>query len=156
MSAAELSFRQATADDLPDVVRLLADDPLGGGREAQADALNEAYVAAFDEIDRDPNNELIVVEQAGRVVGCLQLTFIANLTYTGGKRLQIEGVRIDQSLRGQGAGEALFLWAIERGRDRGCRLVQLTSNKSRAHAIRFYERLGFSTSHEGLKLDLSE
>ena len=156
MNTADLTFRQAAAEDLPAVVRLLAEDPLGSGRETYGDSLPEAYVMAFEEIERDPNNELVVVELAGRVVGCLQLTFIANMTFTGGKRLQIEGVRIDQSLRGQGVGEAVFRWAIERGRISGCRLVQLTSNKARAHAIRFYEHLGFTASHEGMKLDLAD
>jgi ribosomal protein S18 acetylase RimI-like enzyme len=151
-----VSFRRAVRRDLPSIVRLLADDPLGARREAYAAPLPDAYYSAFEAIDRDPNNELIVVESdAHAVVGVLQLTFIPSITYRGGWRALIEGVRIAEELRSGGVGTTLFEWAIERARERGCHVVQLTSDKSRAGAIRFYERLGFVASHEGLKLHLT-
>ena len=149
-----LSFRRARESDVPDIVRLLADDPLGATRERYATPLPEAYARAFRAIDGDPNNELVVAEQGGRVAGVLQLTFIPSLTYQGGWRALVEGVRVDARLRSQGLGRALFEWAIARARERGCHLVQLTTDKSRADARRFYESLGFVASHEGMKLSL--
>ena len=148
------TFRRSTAADLPAIVRLLADDPLGAQRETHASPLPGSYYAAFEAIERDPNNELVVVECDRRVVGVLQLTFIPSITYRGSWRALIEGVRIDASLRSAGLGRKLFAWAIERARERGCHLVQLTSDKARPDAIRFYESLGFVASHEGLKLHL--
>lgn len=136
-------------------MRLLADDPLGAKREAYALPLPARYYAAFEAIDRDENNELVVVEGADKeVVGMLQLTFIPYLTYRGGWRALIEGVRVAAHLRSSGIGRRLFQWAIERARERGCHLVQLTSDKARPDAIRFYESLGFVASHEGMKLHL--
>jgi len=150
-----LTYRPATRADLPDLVRLLADDPLGQTRERATDPLPAAYESAFAAIDADPNNELIVVETAdGSVVATLQLTFIPGLSLMGGERLQIESVRVHPDWRSRGIGEQVFQWAIERGRARGCRLVQLTTNKARGDALRFYERLGFTASYEGLKLML--
>jgi len=149
-----MRFRDATGADLAAIVALLADDPLGATREASAAELSPAYAEAFAAIAADANNRLIVADDGGAVVGCLQLTFIPGLTYTGGWRAQIEGVRIAQSQRGQGLGRAMFDWAIEEARARGCRLVQLTTNKARPDALRFYESLGFTASHEGMKLDL--
>lgn len=150
----ELTFRPAERGDLPDMVRLLADDVLGARREEYVLPLPPAYGAAFEAIARDPNNELVVAERDGNVVGVLQLTFIPSLTYRGRSRALIEGVRVDASLRASGIGRQLFAWAIERARARGCHLVQLTSDKARPDAIRFYESLGFVASHEGLKLHL--
>jgi GNAT superfamily N-acetyltransferase len=150
----ELTFRPAQRADLPDMVRLLADDVLGARREEYVLPLPAAYGAAFEAIARDPNNELVVVEREGTVVGVLQLTFIPSLTYRGRSRALIEGVRVDASLRASGIGRQLFAWAIERARARACHLVQLTSDKARPDAIRFYESLGFVASHEGLKLHL--
>src|SRR5262245_53593690 len=152
---APLSFRQAREADVPDIVRMLADDPLGAARERYATPLPETYARAFRAIDSDPNNELVVAEQGGRVVGVLQLTFIPSLTYQGGWRALVEGVRVDARLRAQGVGRALVLWVIDRARERGCYLVQLTTDKSRPDARRFYERLGFVASHEGMKLSLT-
>lgn len=149
-----MRFRDATEADLAAIVALLADDPLGAAREAPAAELTPAYAEAFAAIAADANNRLIVADDGGAVVGCLQLTFIPGLTYTGGWRAQIEGVRIAQSQRGQGLGRAMFEWAIEEARARGCRLVQLTTNKTRPDTLRFYESLGFTASHEGMKLDL--
>lgn len=154
MTSSDLLFRRAVRTDLPEIVRLLADDSLGSTRETFQRPLPESYYAAFEAIDRDCNNELVVAEKDGSVVGTLQLTFIPYLTYKGSWRALIEGVRVDASLRGAGLGHRLIAHAIERARERGCRMVQLTSNKSRADAIRFYQSLGFLASHEGLKLSL--
>jgi GNAT superfamily N-acetyltransferase len=148
-------FRRALRADLPDVVRLLADDPLGSMREAYAFPLPDSYYAAFDAIDADPNNELVVVVLDSRIIGVLQLTYIPSITYRGRWRALIEGVRVDPSLRSTGIGRRLFSWAIARAAGRGCHLVQLTSDKARPDAIRFYESLGFVASHEGLKLHLT-
>ena len=154
MSDDDLRFRDATGDDLLAVVRLLADDDLGRTRERYEEPLPDSYLAAFRALDADPNNRLVVIECAGGVVGCLQLTFIPNITFQGSWRMQIEGVRVARSARGRGIGEAAFRWAIEQARAHGCRLVQLTTNAARPEALRFYERLGFVHSHAGLKLDL--
>ena len=147
-------FRRAVRADLPDIVRMLADDALGAKREDNSSPLPASYAAALEAIDRDPNNELIVVEIGGKVAGVLQLTYIPYLTYRGSWRALIEGVRIDSSVRSSGLGHRLFAWAIERARSRGCHMVQLTSDKARTDAIRFYQALGFVASHEGLKLHL--
>ena len=147
-------FRRAVRSDLPDIVRMLADDALGSQREDYVLPLGGSYYTAFEAIDRDPNNELVVAESNGKVVAVLQLTYIPYLTYRGSWRALIEGVRVDSSLRSSGIGRKLFTWAIERARNKGCHLVQLTSDKARPGAIRFYEALGFVASHEGLKLQL--
>ena len=148
-------IRPALAADVPRIVALLADDPLGAQREADPAApLPREYADAFAAIDADPNQELVVVEEGGRVIGVLQLTLIPYLTYRGGWRALIEGVRVHRDHRSGGIGRKLFEWAIERARGRGCHMVQLTSDKRRPDAIRFYERLGFDASHEGMKLHL--
>jgi len=147
-------FRCASPADLPAIVRMLADDALGAARETFESPLPESYYRAFEAIDRDANNELIVAEVDGKVIGVMQITFIPNLTYRGSWRAQIEGVRVDATVRSGGIGRQLFAWAIERARQRGCHLVQLTSDKARKDAIRFYENLGFVASHEGMKLHL--
>jgi ribosomal protein S18 acetylase RimI-like enzyme len=149
-----MTFRCARHHDLPAIVRLLADDPLGAKRERYETPLPQAYVRAFEAIDADPNNELVVACLEGEVVGVLQLTFIPYLTYQGGWRALIEAVRIDSRQRSRGLGRKMFEWAIARSRDRGCHLVQLTTDKSRPDAKRFYESLGFAASHEGMKLQL--
>lgn len=150
----ENTFRRAVRADLATIVKLLADDTLGSGREELADELPSSYVAAFEAIERDANHELIVADREGRVTGVLQLTFLPNLTYRGGWRAQIEGVRVAAEERGRGLGAALLRHAIARARERGCVLVQLTSDKRRTDAIRFYEGLGFEATHEGMKLPL--
>ena len=155
MTDAALSFRRARATDVPDIVRMLADDPLGATRDRNVTPLPESYARAFLAIDGDPNNEHVVADQDGRVIGVLQLTFIPYLTYQGGWRALIEGVRVDARARSQGLGRVLFEWAIARARERGCRLVQLTTDKTRPDAKRFYEGLGFVASHEGMKLLLT-
>ena len=154
MKAPELTFRRAARDDLPRIVALLADDPLGAKREAYTDPLPRSYYDAFAAIERDPNNELVVAEHGATLAGLLQMTFIPCITYRGGWRALIEGVRVAAELRSSGVGRSLFTWAVERARQRNCHLVQLTSDKSRPDAIRFYESLGFVASHEGLKLHL--
>ncbi|GLV54693.1 acetyltransferase [Dictyobacter sp. S3.2.2.5] len=151
----QLTIRSATRADVPTIVHLLADDVLGRQRECDQDPLPQAYYTAFEQIDRDPNNELIVVELAGEVIGVLQFTLIPSLSFQGGTRAQIESVRVDQRYRSHGIGRYLFEWAIERARQSDCRMVQLTTNASRGDAHRFYERLGFVSSHVGMKLDLA-
>lgn len=150
-----LTFRRATGADLAAIVGLLADDPLGSKRENYVLPLPSAYADAFAAIERDPNNELMVVDTAERqVIGVFQLTFIPYITYQGGWRALIEGVRVGAAYRSLGVGRQMFVWAIQRARDRRCHMVQLTSDKTRPDAVRFYESLGFVASHEGMKLHL--
>jgi GNAT superfamily N-acetyltransferase len=154
MNNADLEFRQAKSADVAALVAMLADDELGEQREDNSSPLNPAYEAAFANINKDPNNELVVVEADDKIVGMLQLTFIPYLTHIGSWRCLIEGVRIHSSCRGQGLGGRFFEWAISRAKVRGCNLVQLTSDKLRPDAIRFYEGFGFKATHEGFKLKL--
>lgn len=149
-----LTVREARASDLPAIVGLLADDRLGSGREQAGDPLPDAYHRAFAAIASDPLNHLLVADRAAAVVGCLQLTVIPGLSRMGAWRGQIEGVRVAASARGTGIGTVLIAQAIDRARAHGCTLVQLTSDKTRPEAIRFYEALGFIGSHEGMKLAL--
>ncbi|MFT4607802.1 MAG: GNAT superfamily N-acetyltransferase [Urechidicola sp.] len=150
----KLEFRKAIKSDLSDLTHLLADDELGSKREDTSLPMKQSYVDAFHSIDKDSNNELTVVESDGALVGMLQLTFIPYLTHIGSWRCLIEGVRIAKDFRGQGAGTDLINWAIERARQRNCSIVQLTSDKQRPAALRFYELLGFVASHEGFKYKL--
>jgi len=150
----QLIFRTAVLTDIEYLVSMLADDELGASREDSSRPLNQNYLNAFGEIDGDANNELIVVESNGEVVGMLQLTFIPYLTYVGSWRCLIEGVRIHAKHRGQGLGAQFFKWAIARAKARKCKIVQLTSDKGRPAALRFYESLGFKATHEGFKLKL--
>ena len=149
-----LIFRQAARADVPRMIQMLADDAIGATREAYADPLPAAYWDAFAQIDADPRQLLLVAEAAGVVVGTLQVTFIPYLTHQGSSRALIEGVRVDSSQRGSGLGRKMVAWAIEEARQRGCLMVQLTTDKRRAEARRFYESLGFTASHEGMKLGL--
>lgn len=154
MVATGLSFRLATRGDLSAIVRLLADDGLGNGREQPGDSLPPGYGEAFERMSTQPGNVYLLAEINGEVVACLQLTIIHGLSRTGMSRAQIEGVRVAATQRGQGIGGALFREAIARARAAGCGLVQLTTDKSRSRASRFYKRLGFVDSHEGMKLEL--
>ena len=154
MDRSQLLIRRATHADLRAIVHMLADDPLGQGRESFADPLPAAYETAFAAIHRDPRHELVVVERDAAPIATLHLTFLPSLSFQGGTRAQIESVRVDRAYRGQGIGAALLRWAIQRARAEGCRLVQLTTNASRSDAQRFYTRLGFVASHVGMKLDL--
>ncbi|MGH7950813.1 MAG: GNAT family N-acetyltransferase [Limisphaerales bacterium] len=155
MQTDNLLFRQASRSDVATIVKMLADDSLGAKREIYTIPPPECYYRAFDAIAQDPNNELVVAEADGIVIGVLQMTFMPGMTYQGGWRAVIEGVRIAANVRSQGIGRHLFRWAIERARQRGCYMLQLTSDKSRPAAIRFYEGLGFVASHEGMKLHLT-
>lgn len=149
-----LDFREARETDITDLVKLLADDVLGASREDLKLPLNRRYTDAFYSIEKDGNNELIVVESNGELVGMLQLTFIPYLTHTGSWRCLIEGVRIAKTHRGVGLGSKFVSWAIDRAKTRNCSIVQLTSDKQRPDAIRFYESHGFEATHEGFKLKL--
>ena len=146
-------FRRAKPYDLAAIVALLADDPLGRDRE-DAGADLAGYRDAFAAIERDPNQLLAVAERGGRVIGALQLSFIPGLTRRGMWRGQIEGARVAAGERGGGIGRAMLEWAIAACRQRGCGLVQLTSDARRADAHRFYEALGFQATHRGYKLAL--
>ena len=150
-----LQFRPASLADLPAIIELLADDDLGRQREEIGPPPSPKYESAFHAIAQDANQLLAVAERDGEVVGCLQLTFIPGLSRVGAWRGQIESVRVSSRLRGSGLGRRLFAWAIEQCRQRGCALVQLTTDKSRPEALKFYRSLGFTASHEGMKLDLT-
>ena len=150
----DLTFRRAHRADLEQIVDLLVDDLIGAKREDGSRPLNAKYVAAFEAIARDENQFLAVVEEAGEIVGCLQLSFIPGLSRLGMWRGQIESVRIKSSRRGSGLGHKMLHWAIEQCRAHECELVQLTMDKTRADTLRFYESLGFKASHEGMKLEL--
>jgi GNAT superfamily N-acetyltransferase len=154
MTMMVIAFRLAKREDVPAIVRMLSDDELGSRRERYADPLPEAYYRAFEQIDRDGNHELIVAERNGEVIGTLHLMFLPSLSYQGGLRAQIESVRVDQAQRGRGLGSQMMKWTIERARQRGAHIVQLTTHRSRAQAHRFYERLGFEGTHLGMKLSL--
>ncbi|NUW32271.1 GNAT family N-acetyltransferase [Nonomuraea sp. SMC257] len=151
--ALSLLFREARAEDVPAIVAMLADDPLGARREG--DPADERYLTAFARIDANPYDELIVAEVGGKVVGTMQLTYLAGLSRLGAERCQIEAVRVASSTRGQGLGRRMIQWGVDRARARGCAVVQLTSDKTRTDAHRFYDSLGFAASHEGYKLALS-
>ena len=146
-------FRLARKSDLPAIIALLADDPLGMTRES-LQGNQTAYEQAFAEIDGDPNNMVYVAQVDGVVIGCLQVTFIANLSLEGGRRALIEAVRIADSHQGRGLGRAIMNYIIDIAREKRCKIVQLTSNKQRSDAIQFYEQLGFQPTHVGFKLYL--
>jgi GNAT superfamily N-acetyltransferase len=152
---AEFVFRRATQDDLPDIVAMLADDVLGKSREILSDPVDQAYVAAFEIIDSDPNQLLTVTTRPdGRVIGTMQLTFLTHLAPRGAMRAQIEAVRVASNERGSGVGEKMFRWAIAEARSRGCTMVQLTTDQRRLEAHAFYSKIGFIPSHVGFKLAL--
>jgi GNAT superfamily N-acetyltransferase len=155
-----LTFRTATRADVPEILALLADDDISRARAAAvgqpvSESVDAALWAAFEAIDADPRNELIVAESAdGGVAATCQLTFTPSLSRGGAERMTVEAVRVRGDLRGRGVGRALMRWSLERARERGCRLAQLTTDKRRTDARRFYESLGFTASHEGMKLFL--
>ena len=151
----EFIFRNAKNGDIPRIVKLLADDAIGSTREDFKAPLPISYYDAFQNILQDKNQELIILENFNKeIVGTLQLTFMQYLTYRGGLRAQIEAVRICKKFRGRGFGKMIFQWAIKRSRDKGAHLVQLTTDKQRNDAIKFYKALGFIDSHIGMKLHL--
>ena len=153
-----MDFRIATRADVPAVLRLLADDDIsrdrGFGDAPVAEDVDAAIWAAFEEIDADPDNELIVADEDGEVVATGQLTFIPGLSRGGARRMTIEAVRVRADRRGAGLGRRFMEYALARGRERGCRMAQLTTDKRRTDAHRFYAGLGFTASHEGMKLTL--
>jgi GNAT superfamily N-acetyltransferase len=150
-------FRKATQNDISKIVEMIADDELGKTRENFQDPLPAEYLTAFEKINADQNQELIVVEnENSEIIGTLQLSFIQYLTYQGGIRAQIEAVRIRKDQRGLGIGKTMFEWAIKRAKERNAHLLQLTTDKKRPKAIKFYEDLGFKASHEGMKMHLGE
>lgn len=149
-----INIRLATREDVSEIIRLLADDDIGNKRERYEDPLPKIYYTAFEVISSDKNSILAVAEIDDNIVGCLQLTYITYLTYQGGKRALIEGVRIDSKYRGKGVGKFMLNWAIAKSKEDNCHLVQLTTDKKRPEALEFYKQLGFIPSHEGLKLFL--
>ena len=150
----EILLRTARREDLPSIVRLLADDDLGSSREKYEEPLPQSYHAAFEQIAADPNHELIVAESDGKVIGTLHLMFLPSISFQGGLRAQVESVRVDKECRRLGIGSQMMEWTIERARERGTHVIQLTSHLSRKDAHRFYKKLGFKGSHLGMKLDL--
>ena len=151
-----MTIRKATKNDIQAIVQMIADDALGKTRENFQTPLPKEYIIAFENINADNNQELIVVEnERAEVIGTLQLSFIQYLTYCGGIRAQIEAVRIHKAHRGKGIGEIVFEWAITRAKERKAHVLQLTTDKKRPKALRFYEKLGFIAPHEGMKLPLN-
>lgn len=151
----DLTYRLATEADLPAIIAMLADDPLGAQRERLQTPLPDCYLRAFDSIKNDPNQELTVVELDGAIAGTFHLTFLPYLTHQGGLRAQIEAVRVSAAHRGKGLGTQMFNYAIDRATEKGCYVLQLTTDKQRPRAIQFYESLGFQATHEGMKRKLS-
>ena len=148
----DLNARKMQKADLGVVVSLLADDELGRSREDKGEVVHADYLRAFEHIDSDVNQYAAIFEFNGEIIGCLQITFIPGLSRRGSLRGQIEAVRVSRDFRRKGYGSKMIAWAITKCRDRGCRVVQLTSDKKRANAIQFYEKHGFVKSHEGFKL----
>jgi len=148
-------LRKALLSDVPEIIGLLTNDKLGRLREDYQEPLPQKYLDAFEQIQSDPNQELMVLEnEIEKIIGTLQLSFIQYLTYQGGIRAQIEVVRVHETYRGKGIGQQLFEWAINRAKEKGAHVVQLTTDKKRPEALKFYEKLGFKASHEGMKLHL--
>ena len=147
-----VTIRRARRDDVRIIVAMLADDPLGSGRERIEDPLPPSYFRAFDAVEKDPNIQLVVAEQGGAVVGCLQLCILPGLSSQGASRALIEDVRVATHCRSCGIGEQLVQWAVAQARSRECKLVELLTHNSRVDAQRFYKRLGFQPSHVGMTL----
>ena len=146
-------YRRATESDLPSIVEMMADDILGRKRENFQNPLPIEYLRAFKRIDADENQELMVVENEDlEVIGTFQLSFIQYLNYCGGIRAQIESVRIREDMTGLGIGKNMFEWAINRAKEKNAFMLQLTTDKQRPRALKFYEDLGFKATHEGMKM----
>ena len=151
--AKPITIRRARRDDVPTIVKMLADDALGGPRERLEDPLPASYFTAFERVDRDPNLALVVAEgEGGAVIGCLQLCILPGISSQGASRGLIEDVRVASSLRGQRIGEQLVQWALDEARSGGCKLVELLTHHTRVDAQRFYDRLGFARSHVGMTI----
>lgn len=151
-----MEIRPATQDDLPAIVAMLAEDDIARSREDPSVPLERSYLDAFEEIERDPDNLVVVLEDDGVPAASLQLTFIPSLTYRGGRRAQIEAVRVRTDRRGEGLGRHIMEWAVAEAERRGCHLVQLTTDRRRDGSRAFYEALGFEASHDGMKLHLGD
>lgn len=150
-----MTIRPAIKKDIPAIVQMIANDKLGQLRENYQEPLPQQYYDAFENIAADPNQELMAIEdESGQIIGTMQLSFIQYLTYQGGIRAQIEAVRVHEDHRGKGIGQKLFEWAIQRAKEKGAHVLQLTTDKKRPEAIHFYEKLGFAATHEGMKLHL--
>ena len=152
-----MKFRKATKNDVSSIIQMIADDELGKKRENFQNPIPQSYLDAFEKINVDPNQELIVLENDNlEIIGTLQLTFIQYLTYQGGIRAQIEAVRIRNDHRSIGVGKTMFKWAIDRAKSRKAHLLQLTTDKQRPEALKFYEDLGFKATHEGMKMHFTK
>jgi len=147
-----ISIRRAARDDVAAIVAMLADDRLGSERERLENPLPASYIKAFEVLDRDPNIQLVVAEEGGRVVGCLQLCVLPGLSSQGASRGLIEDVRVASDRRSRGIGEQMVQWAVAEARAKACKLVELLTHHTRVDAQRFYERLGFGRSHVGMTL----
>ena len=154
MPARPIIFREARREDVPAIVALLEDDAIAASRAAGDAAHPGDYEHAFDAIDADPRNFLIVADDGGAIVGTLQLTYIPSLSRRASERVQVEAVRVRSDLRGRGIGRLMMEWVVEQAKARGCRVIQLTTDKRRVDAHRFYASLGFESTHEGMKLVL--
>jgi N-acetylglutamate synthase-like GNAT family acetyltransferase len=152
MTANSISIRRARREDVDEIVAMLADDALGSARERIERPLPDSYFQAFARLDADPNIKLVVAEEEGAVVGCLQLCILPGLSSQGASRGLIEDVRVDARCRRRGIGEQLVRWAVDEARAQGCKLVELLTHLTRVDAHRFYERLGFSRSHVGMTI----
>ena len=152
MAAMSITVRSARRDDVEAIVAMLADDPLGAARERIEDPLPAVYYRAFDLLDRDPNIQLVIAEEDGVVVGCLQLCILPGLSSQGASRALIEDVRVASHRRSRRIGEQLVRWAVSEARGKGCKLLELLTHHTRTDAQRFYERLGFHRSHVGMTM----
>ncbi|HUX79082.1 MAG TPA: GNAT family N-acetyltransferase [Alphaproteobacteria bacterium] len=150
----DLTLRPATTNDLPNIIRLICDDELGVTRESFTDPLLRSYYQAFQEITEDKNQMLLVVESQNKVIGTCHLTFMPSLSSKGAKRLNLENIHVGKHFQGQGIGTWMIEKVIVLGQEKGCKIIQLTTNKKRVSAKAFYEKLGFTASHEGMKLYL--
>ena len=151
-----VEHRKAKLDDLKEIVSLLTDDKLGRSREQASDEVAQNYIDAFVKIDSDPNQYLVVFENDAEIIGTIHLTLMPSLTFAGSTRLQIEAVRVHSSVRGQNIGRYMIEFAITWSKKHGAKIFQLTTNKERPDALRFYEKLGFKVTHEGMKLYLEQ
>ncbi|MGH6882355.1 N-acetyltransferase family protein [Hypericibacter sp.] len=149
----DITIRRALRDDVPAIVRLLADDPLGRNREEPDEPLSDSYWEAFDKLRRDPNAVLAVVQDSSKtIIGCLQLNFMIGLSHQGAGRMLIEDVRVDKRYRNRHIGHRLLDWAVDQAKQKDCQVVELFVHQSRTDARRFYESLGFEANHTGMRL----
>ncbi len=151
----KLTFREVSKNDLPILIKMMADDKLASKQEDISKSINQSYLSAFSKIKADPNNDLIVAVSDDEIIGKMQLTYIRYLGHMGAQTCIIAGVRVDKQYRGQGLGSEIVKWGIERAKSKGCNSIKLTSNKQRTDAIRFYKKLGFDATHEGFRLMLN-